>query len=81
VVNLLTDIQQSMYNKAKAYRDEHITPVNTWEEFMETLEKKGGFLSAHWDGTAETEEKDQRPPKQPFVVSHWITLQRKASAS
>jgi prolyl-tRNA synthetase len=57
VVKLLADIQQSMYNKAKEYRDSHITPVNSWEEFMETLEKKGGFLSAHWDGTAETEDK------------------------
>lgn len=53
---LLEDIQQNMFNKAKAYRDSHITKVDTWEEFVETLEKKGGFVSAHWDGTAETED-------------------------
>lgn len=53
---LLEEIQQNMFNKAKAYRDSHITKVDTWDEFVETLEKKGGFVSAHWDGTAETED-------------------------
>ena len=53
---LLSDIQQNMFNKAKAYRDSHITNVDTWEEFVTTLETKGGFVSAHWDGTAETED-------------------------
>lgn len=54
---LLEDIQQQMYNKALAFRDEHITPANTMEEFERLLEEKGGFISAHWDGTTETEEK------------------------
>ncbi|MCO6498492.1 MAG: proline--tRNA ligase [Chitinophagaceae bacterium] len=54
---LLDDIQQSIYNKAKAYRDDHITEVGSWEEFEKLLDGKGGFLSAHWDGTVETEEK------------------------
>ncbi|MBP1652720.1 MAG: proline--tRNA ligase [Bacteroidetes bacterium] len=54
---LLEDIQTQMYNKAKAYRDEHITPANTMDEFEKLLDEKGGFISAHWDGTAETEEK------------------------
>ncbi|PUZ22560.1 prolyl-tRNA synthetase [Chitinophaga costaii] len=53
---LLEDIQQNMYNKAKTYRDEHITPVDTWEEFVATLDGKAGFVAAHWDGTPETEE-------------------------
>lgn len=53
---LLSDIQQNMFNKAKAYRDSHITKVDTWEEFVTALETKGGFVSAHWDGTAETED-------------------------
>lgn len=53
--SLLTEIQQNMFNKAKAFRDEHITEVNSWEEFEKLLEEKGGFLSAHWDGTTETE--------------------------
>lgn len=54
---LLEDIQQSMYNKALQFRNDHITPVNSWEDFVSLLDNKGGFISAHWDGTAETEEK------------------------
>jgi prolyl-tRNA synthetase len=57
ITNLLTDIQQSIYNKALSYRNEHITPANSWDEFVQVLEKKGGFVSAFWDGTAETETK------------------------
>ena len=54
---LLKDIQNSIFEKARAYRDAHITEVNTFDEFKEVLESKGGFLAAHWDGTPETEEK------------------------
>jgi prolyl-tRNA synthetase len=57
IPELLQDIQQQMYNKAKAYLDDHITPVDTWEDFEKILEEKGGFISARWDGTPETEEK------------------------
>jgi len=56
VDGLLLDIQHNMYNKAKAYQQEHITPANSWDEFEKLLDGKGGFISAHWDGTAETEE-------------------------
>jgi prolyl-tRNA synthetase len=56
IITLLSDIQLSMFNKAKAYRDEHVTKVDTWEEFEKVLDEKGGFISAHWDGTAATEE-------------------------
>lgn len=55
IAALLDDIQKNMFEKAKAFRDAHITPVDTWEEFVHTLEQKGGFISAHWDGTPETE--------------------------
>lgn len=55
IVQLLEDIQQNMYNKALAYRESHITPVNSWEEFEKVLDEKGGFVAAHWDGTPETE--------------------------
>ncbi|NQX81236.1 MAG: proline--tRNA ligase [Flavobacteriaceae bacterium] len=55
--NLLVDIQNDMFNKAKAYRDSHITKVDTFEEFKDVLKNKGGFISAHWDGTVETEKK------------------------
>ena len=54
--DLLREIQQNLFDRAKAYRDEHITKVDTWEAFVETLESKGGFIYAHWDGTTETEE-------------------------
>lgn len=57
VHQLLEDIQQNMFNKAKQYRDEHITPCDNWDEFVQLLDEKGGFISAHWDGTPETEEK------------------------
>lgn len=53
--NLLEEIQQSLYNRALAFRDSHITRVDSWEEFMQVLNEKGGFISAHWDGTAESE--------------------------
>ncbi len=56
IVQLLDEIQQSIYNKALAYRDSHITAVNTWDEFVSTINEKGGFVSAFWDGTAETED-------------------------
>ncbi|MBX7153660.1 MAG: proline--tRNA ligase [Candidatus Kapaibacterium sp.] len=56
VVNLLEEIQQNLFNRAKQYRDEHITNVDTFDEFKNVLETKGGFISAHWDGTPETEE-------------------------
>jgi prolyl-tRNA synthetase len=56
IENLLADIQQNMFNKAKAFRDSHIREVNTWEEFLVQIEQPG-FISAHWDGTSDTEEK------------------------
>ncbi|HEY8919484.1 MAG TPA: proline--tRNA ligase [Chitinophaga sp.] len=56
IKDLLEEIQQNIYNKAKAYRDEHITPADTFEEFEKLLDEKGGFIAAHWDGTTETEE-------------------------
>ena len=52
---LLKNIQENIYNKAKSYRDSHITKADTWEEFVGILETKGGFIAAHWDGTPETE--------------------------
>lgn len=57
VKNLLDDIQQNIYNRALSFRNERITEVNSWDEFVATLDGKGGFVSAHWDGTPETEEK------------------------
>ncbi|MGO3707588.1 proline--tRNA ligase [Mesonia hippocampi] len=57
VKQLMEEIQENLYTKAKTYRDEHITAVDSFEEFKEVLENKGGFIAAHWDGTSETENK------------------------
>ena len=55
--NLLAQIQQNIFDKALAFRNNNITEANTWAEFEELLENKGGFIAAHWDGTPATEEK------------------------
>ena len=57
IKDLLETIQTSIFNKAKAFRDERITKADTWEEFVQLLDTKAGFISAHWDGTGETEDK------------------------
>jgi prolyl-tRNA synthetase len=56
IKGLLEDIQQNLYNRALAFREENTTSVDDWDEFVRLLDEKPGFLSAHWDGTAETEE-------------------------
>ncbi|WP_052596834.1 proline--tRNA ligase [Aureispira sp. CCB-QB1] len=56
VEQLLEDIQNNLFNRAKKFRDEKTTKVDTWEEFV-TVVKEGGFAYAHWDGTTETELK------------------------
>jgi len=57
IKNLLNEIQSAIYERAKLFRDQSIHEVNSWDEFKEVLNTKGGFISAHWDGTGETEEK------------------------
>lgn len=57
IQELLKEIQQALYKKAMSYREEHITEVDDYKSFKEVLKKKGGFVSAFWDGTAETEER------------------------
>ena len=54
---LMTEIQENIYKKAFDYRTEHTTKVDSYDEFKEVLESKGGFILAHWDGTTETELK------------------------
>jgi prolyl-tRNA synthetase len=54
ITSLLDEIQQNIYEKAMAFREENTFAVDTWDEFKEQIEK-GGFILAHWDGTAETE--------------------------
>lgn len=57
VKNLLDEIQQHIYDKALAFRNENIREANNWDEFVKLLDEKAGFVSAHWDGTGDTEEK------------------------
>ncbi|MDY0014824.1 MAG: proline--tRNA ligase, partial [Bacteroidales bacterium] len=56
VENLLDNIHRTMFAKALAFREQNTYKVDTWEEFKNSIENKGGFVSAHWDGTPETEE-------------------------
>ncbi|WP_304611188.1 proline--tRNA ligase [Saccharicrinis fermentans] len=63
VTELLDVIQDNIYKKALDFRAEKTTEVNSYDEFKEILEKKGGFILAHWDGTAETEQKIKEETK------------------
>ncbi|KAF2519698.1 proline--tRNA ligase [Flavobacterium salilacus subsp. salilacus] len=74
IQDLLEEIQTNLYDKAKSYRDSHITEVNSFDEFKEVLEGKGGFIAAHWDGTTETEEKIKELTK---ATIRCIALDRK----
>lgn len=60
---LMGDIQQNLYNRALNFRDDHTNEVNSWDEFKDVLENKTGFISAHWDGTPETEEEIKNQTK------------------
>lgn len=62
VANLLEDIQNNIYTKARNFRDSHIFEANSYDEFKELIEK-GGFVLAHWDGTTETEERVKEEAK------------------
>ena len=61
--NLLDEIQQNIYNRALSFRNENIREANSFDEMVKLLDEKGGFISAHWDGTAETEEKIKEQTK------------------
>jgi prolyl-tRNA synthetase len=63
VVNLLDQIQKNLYNKALDMRETNSYRVDTWDEFKRVLDTTGGFIYAHWDGTAETEEKIKEETK------------------
>ncbi|UII27724.1 proline--tRNA ligase [Fulvivirga maritima] len=63
ITDLLEDIQKNIYTKAMNFREELTTEVSSYDEFKEVLDGKGGFVAAHWDGTAETEEKIKEETK------------------
>lgn len=60
---LLDEIQQQIFRNALAFREDNTHTVNTWDEFREIINSKGGFILAHWDGTAETEEQIKEATK------------------
>jgi len=60
---LMEDIQRTIYKKAFDYREDHITKVDSYAEFKKVLEEKGGFISAHWDGTMQTEDRIKEETK------------------
>jgi prolyl-tRNA synthetase len=74
IENLLKEIQESLYNKALQFRDTSTSVANTYEEFKKILDEKGGFVSAHWDGTSETEQKIKEETK---ATIRCIPLQNK----
>ena len=57
VEHLLEQIQKKLYHKALSFRENNTHVVDSWDEFKDVIENKGGFVLAHWDGTSETEEK------------------------
>jgi len=63
VVKLLDEIQDNLWSKALHHRSQNITNVEDYQTFKEVLEQKGGFISAHWDGTAETEDRIKEETK------------------
>ena len=63
IPNLLKEIQETLFTKAANYRDDHITEVDDLEAFKKILNTKGGFISAHWDGTSESEESIKKETK------------------
>ncbi|MFI5452839.1 proline--tRNA ligase [Pedobacter sp. UC225_61] len=63
ISKLLEEIQENIYNRAHQFREEHITEANSYQEFKELLDTKTGFISAHWDGTAETEKQIKEETK------------------
>ncbi len=60
---LLGEIQENIFRKALSFRDENIRKADTWEEFKQLINEKGGFVSAHWDGSAETEQRIKEETK------------------
>lgn len=57
VIQLLSDIQNNMYERALQFRNDNTRKVDVWEDFVKILDEQAGFVAAHWDGTSETEEK------------------------
>jgi len=63
IENLLQVIQENLFRRALSFREQYTFKADTWVEFIDILDDKGGFILAHWDGTAETEQKIKEETK------------------
>ena len=63
IPGLLEEMQNAIFNKSKGFREENTVLTDSWEEFKDIIENKGGFVLAHWDGTPETEDKIKEETK------------------
>jgi prolyl-tRNA synthetase len=77
IVNLLDNIQENLFQKALSFREDNTHKVGSWDEFCDVIDNKAGFISAHWDGTAETEQKIKEETKATIRV---IPLDAKAES-
>lgn len=80
VASLMDEIQQNIFRKALDYRNSMITKVDTWDEFVDVLENKGGFISAHWDGRSKPKWRSRTLRKPRSAVSRWMRSRRRANA-
>ena len=79
IPNLLKEIQETLFTKAANYRDDHITEVDDFETFKEILNTKGGFVSAHWDGTSESEEAIKKATKATIRCIPYTSVSKEGS--
>jgi prolyl-tRNA synthetase len=79
IPNLLKEIQETLFTKAANYRDDHITEVDDFETFKEILNTKGGFVSAHWDGTSESEEAIKKATKATIRCIPYVSVSKEGS--
>jgi len=79
IPNLLKEIQETLFTKAANYRDDHITEVDDFETFKEILNTKGGFVSAHWDGTSESEEAIKKATKATIRCIPYASVSKEGS--
>lgn len=79
IKSLLEDIQKNIYKKALEFRTENTYYTDNWNEFVDILESRGGFIMAHWDGTTETEEKIKEETKATIRVIPFDSPEEKGS--
>jgi prolyl-tRNA synthetase len=77
IEQLLNEIQQNLFERANSFTKTNTTSVNSWNEFKDVLETKGGFISAHWDGTSETEQKIKEETKATIRCIPYDSIQEK----